>query len=147
MTKASWLAIIFGISMRIVAAEEPSVVSLRGLVVREDGLPVASTGISALEKPPPITFGPMDDVVVGRTVTDSRGRFTIDIPRRTKLNRLYLSALGPWKRITDGRGKLLRLEGTSVAVEKVTKDGINRIVVPNDFQPLDPKTLPKQKGQ
>ena len=133
--------ILFGISVPLMAADQGSVVSLDGLVIRENGRPVSNVGISALEKPPPITFGPMDDTVIGRTVTDAHGKFTIKIPRKTKISRVYLSALGPWKRIKDSRGKIVRIEGTSIPLEKVTKDGVNRIIVPNDFQPHNPKKL------
>lgn len=142
--KLRWLAMILGVSMPLgVTAEQPSVISLRGVVVRENGRPVGNVAVSAVEKPPPIIFGMMDHFVVGRAVTDSQGRFTIDIPRKTKVGRVYLGASGPWKRITDSRGKLVRIQGTSVGLDKVTKDGVNKIVVPNDFQPLDPKKIDK----
>jgi len=79
--------------------------------------------------------GPIADKELTRVISDHRGYFTIELPHGTNIRRLILVANGEWKRMESNDRRDIALMGTSVPLRKITKNGRNRIVVPNSFRP------------
>src|SRR6266550_4656716 len=104
------------------ASDQRASLTIEGVVIRENGTPVAGVAIVAIERAPWSLVGPIADKKVARGISDTSGHFTIQIPRTTKIRRLSLGASGQWKRMNSREGDL-GLMGTSVALERVAKEG------------------------
>jgi hypothetical protein len=119
----------------LAASGQSTPIQLEGDVIRENGSPIAGVRIVAMERAPWSLIALIADREVGRALSDRKGRFTMHVPHDTKIRRLILVACGEWEHMETKDRKDIGLMGTSVPLRKVTKDGRNRIIVPNSFQP------------
>jgi hypothetical protein len=126
------LAITFAVPM---AFGQGVPMKLEGDVIRENGSPISGITIVATERAPWSPIALIADRVVGRAISDGKGRFTMQVPHETKIKRLILVASGEWERMETKDRKDIGLMGTSVPLRKVKQRKLNRIVVPNSFRP------------
>jgi hypothetical protein len=125
------LAIVFP---ALAAFGQGALVKLEGDVIRENGSPVAGVKIVAVQRAWSLV-GPIADKELARVISDHRGYFTIEVPHGTNIRRLILVAGGEWNRMESNDRRDIAFMGTSVPLRKVTKNGRNRIIVPNSFRP------------
>jgi hypothetical protein len=111
-----------------------ALMKLEGDVIRENGSPVAGVKVVAVQRAWSLV-GPIADRELARVISDHRGYFTIEVPHGTNIRRLILVAGGEWNRMESNDRRDIALMGTSVPLRKVTKNGRNRIIVPNSFRP------------
>ena len=134
MSKHFLLLLLATTFARVAASEQPTPLILEGVVLRENGAPVANVPITAVQRAPWSLVGPIADKEVGRTVSDHKGHFTLQVPQGTSIRGLILVACAEWTRMKSKEGDI-GLLGTSVPLRRVNEKGTNRIIVPNNFRP------------
>ncbi|MFL6519613.1 MAG: hypothetical protein ACJ8NS_05280 [Chthoniobacterales bacterium] len=131
------LLLLLAASVAAVAApEREQLMTLEGEVIRQNGLPLAGVTVGAELRASSFALlaGPIADREVARSLSDDKGHFTLHIPPGTNVRRLILVAGGQLNRMRSKEGDI-GFFGTSVSLRNVNQRGLNRIVVPNNFQP------------
>lgn len=128
------LVVLATVFPALAAFGQGTLVKLEGDVIRENGSPVAGVKVVAVQRAWSLV-GPIADRELARVISDQRGYFRIEVPHGTNIRRLILVAGGEWNRMESNDRRNIALMGTSIPLRKVTKNGRNRIIVPNSFRP------------
>jgi hypothetical protein len=130
------LILLLPIVVGCAGAPTQEVSEIEGVVRKDDGSPVPHAWVQLLQHPAPNIFHlltPTADTFLSTTQTDSKGRFTIQLPAGTR-DRLAVLVRGKIgvKWLTSGTKEAVM---TDVEQENPILTGINVVKVPLDFVP------------